>query len=85
MEEYAAFLDGDRLYSGKCKDQAFITYVSKQCYSSIEMDLPEDKNYTVELIDVWNMTRSIIMENASGKTKIKLPGKVGMAVLAKSF
>ena len=44
--------------------------------------MPEDKHYRVELIDVWNMTRTVLEEDACGRTKLRLPGKEGLAVLA---
>ena len=37
---------------------------------------------TPEIIDVWNMTREILIQEASGMTDLKLPGKEGIAVLA---
>ena len=46
------------------------------------LPLPEDKYYRVELIDVWNMIRTVLNENAFGTTKLCLPGKEGLAVLA---
>ena len=46
------------------------------------LPLPEDKYYRVELIDVWNMIRTVLNENAFGTTKLRLPGKEGLAVLA---
>ena len=42
----------------------------------------EDKYYRVELIDVWNMIRTVLNENAFGTTMLHLPGKEGLAVLA---
>ena len=35
----------------------------------------------MELIDVWEMTRTVQMENVCGSIKARLPGKEGMAVL----
>ena len=46
------------------------------------LPLPEDKYYRVELIDVWNMTRQVLREDASGSTLLQLPGEEGLAVLA---
>ena len=46
------------------------------------MNLPEDKDYRIEVIDTWNMTRTVYAEHASGSVIVELPGKEGMAVLA---
>ena len=43
--------------------------------------LPKDHKYKVEMIDVWEMTRKTLIEEASGSTALKLPGKEGIAVL----
>ena len=34
------------------------------------------------MIDVWEMTRKTLIEEASGSTALELPGKEGIAVLA---
>lgn len=47
------------------------------------MELPEIYLYDVEVIDVWDMTRKVILSGVNGKIKICLPGKEGIAVLAK--
>lgn len=48
------------------------------------MELPETKEFTVEVIDVWEMTRTIVNTKAKGRTEIILPGKPGIAVMAKA-
>ena len=45
------------------------------------MNLPKDKVYRAELIDVWNMTREVIAQNISGETKLTLPGRDNLALL----
>ena len=52
------------------------------CFGEQTLELPEDKQYRVEWIDTWEMTRTAAAEKASGRTKIHLPGKEGIAVLA---
>ena len=64
------------------KDKVFLTYLGDACTIYTTINLPEDAVYTVEIIDVWEMTRTVVKTNASGKTEIDLPGKVGIAVLA---
>ena len=45
------------------------------------LNLPKDKIYKAELIDVWNMTREVIAEQISGETKLTLPGRDNLALL----
>lgn len=65
----------------RAKD-AYLWFNDRQCFGEQTLPLPEDKRYRVELIDVWNMTRTVLEENARGATKLRLPGKEGLAVLA---
>lgn len=58
-----------------------IHYFGHHCPLFLEQKLPTDKRHTVELIDVWDMTRKTVLEDASGEIKIPLPAKVGTAVL----
>lgn len=80
--QYENFVSDQRMCSGFCGDKAFLTYCGRHCVSYVDMELPENKKYKVEVIDVWNMTRNTISTDASGKIRIKMPGIEGMAVLA---
>ena len=71
-------------YAGHCGEEAYLNYYDQRCSAQDVMVLPKDKTYRIELIDTWNMTREVITENASGETKIHLPGRPYMAVLATS-
>ena len=57
-------------------------FCDRQCYSEMMLELPENKQYRIEIIDAWNMTREVFAEKVSGKTLVKLPGRESMAVLA---
>ena len=69
-------------YNGHCGDDAFLRYLDDQCCALTRMNLPENHSYRVEVIDTWEMTRETVLENASGLTEVRLPGKPWMAVLA---
>lgn len=71
-------------FCGCCGDDVFLKYYARQCarVSSIHLPKDKDKKYRIEIIDVWNMTREILIQEASGTTELKLPGKEGIAVLA---
>lgn len=42
--------------------------------------LPEDRTYTAEIIDTWDMTITRVPEPVSGETRVELPGKPHIAV-----
>lgn len=77
-----AFFALEYSYSGHCGEDAYLFYKDDQCCASTVLQLPEDKSYRIEVIDTWEMTRSIAVDRASGSVRIELPGKPYMAVLA---
>ena len=76
-----AHLAGEHTWEAGCGEEAYLTYFDLQCYGEQFTDLPADKTYKAELIDVWNMTRETIAENISGKAGLSLPGRDGLALL----
>ena len=70
------------MYNGRCGDEVFLKYYARQCAKVSSIRLPKDKTYRIEVIDVWEMTRETLLEEASGTTDLRLPGKEGIAVLA---
>ncbi len=70
-------------YSGRHKDKYIITYLGRTCRCFIDIELPENgAEYSIEVIDIWEMTRVTVLARAKGKTRIELPGKEGIAVIA---
>ena len=67
---------------GHCGQEAYLKYLERQSASVTELSLPQDGSYRVEVIDTWNMTRTVAAENVCGKVQVKLPGREDMAVLA---
>ena len=80
--ELALHLGGEHVWAARCEENAFLWFYDLQCFAEQTIDLPTGKTYRVEIIDVWNMTRTVAEEKASGKVKLRLPGKEGVAVLA---
>lgn len=72
----------DPLYAGHCGSDAYLYYYARTCPCRVDIELPEDGSYTVEVLDVWEMTRQTVMENTRGAIKVFLPSKEGMAVYA---
>lgn len=52
------------------------------CPSICSMKLPKAGCYSVEVLDVWEMTRTQIYAAAVGEIEVRLPAKEGIAVLA---
>ena len=71
-----------REYESCFEEQVYLKYYARHCTSIGALKLPEDKKYKVEMIDVWEMTRTTLLEHASGDVEVKLPGKEGIALLA---
>ena len=57
-------------------------YNARQCRSFLEVELPAAGCYTIEILDVWNMTRKVQMTGVCGKVRVEMPGKEGIAMLA---
>lgn len=70
------------VYTGRCGDDAFLKYYGNQCAAISSIKLPKEHEYRIEMLDVWEMTREVLVEKASGTTELKLPGREGIAILA---
>ena len=80
-EDRTAHLGGEHTWESHCGEEAYLIYFDLQCYGEQTVNLPKDKVYKAELIDVWNMTRKVIAEHISGETKLTLPGLDNLALL----
>lgn len=76
------FAANEFVYQGHCGEEAYLTFYDLRTCVQDVLELPEEHIYRVELLDVWEMTRTILTEQASGRTELQLPGKEDMAVLA---
>ena len=82
-EELYHLMTGLQPYSGKHDDKYIIQYFGHECRAFCDIVLPEGGGeYSIEVIDVWEMSRVTVLTRAKGKTRIELPGKEGMAVIA---
>jgi len=70
INEYAAGKYGEH----------YLYYFDEEKPSEWTFDLPNWRNYQVEIIDTWNMTSEILEQNFQKKFSVKLPGKPYMAV-----
>jgi hypothetical protein len=63
----------------------YLFYLAYQQPAYIEVELPEEFQYEVEIVDTWNMTNTKYPEIVSGKCKINLPGKTHLAVICRKI
>ena len=82
IDDRTAHMAGEHEWAAQAGEDAYLWFNDRQCFGQQTLPLPEDKKYRVELIDVWNMTRQVLREDASGSTLLQLPGEEGLAVLA---
>ena len=81
IRDRTAHLSQEHAWEAHCGEEVYLTYFDLQCYGEQTVNLPKDKTYRAELIDVWNMTRQTIAEDISGETKLTLPGHDNLALL----
>jgi hypothetical protein len=70
-----------------CFDQPnyYLTYFDlNQQLAEKTIDLPEDREYTIHVIDCWEMTITALGGTFSGKVTVELPGKPMTAIRAKA-
>ncbi|HHV10884.1 MAG TPA: DUF4038 domain-containing protein [Clostridiales bacterium] len=56
-------------------------YLGRQRPSIMDYTVPENGKYQIEVIDVWEMSRTLLHDEVAGNIKLRLPGKEGIAIL----
>lgn len=82
-ERILSFIEGTRRCIGHVGEDIYLLYLGKQCTIETTLYLPEENHYDIEVIDIWDMTVNPVMTDVAGETRIPLPGKEGIAVLAR--
>ena len=82
---FEAFIERHSETLGHCGEEAYLRYIGRECNGRGIMELPETGNYEVEVIDTWEMTRDRVKSGVNGKVEVKLPGREGMALLARKI
>ncbi len=82
-EERLYHLTTESEYNGHVGEEVYIRYFGSDVHGRVQMDLPNDKKYTVEAIDTWNMTREVVATGQHGTCKIRVPEKQWLAVVAR--
>lgn len=83
-QQARGIMNTNRQFVGKCKDDsAFLYYFDRHCLAQATINLPTTGQYQLEEIDSWNMTKHQVVSGVNGKVTVSLPGKEGMAILAR--
>lgn len=69
-------------YEGHVGEDVFINYYGMDRHSRVSLRLPQEKKYTIEVLDTWNMTREVIATGQSGFCQVRVPEKQWLAVVA---
>lgn len=69
------------IYSFSKKDEYYLLYIAKNT-ESIDLSLPEDQGFSIEILDTWNMEISRLEGEFKGKVHITLPGKPYIGIRA---
>jgi len=87
-----AFIDsGEDATSFAAAETVFNAHIGTDCYlrfydtrptAQDTLALPENRKYTIRLIDTWNMTVETVETGVSGTYTVHLPSRENMAVLA---
>lgn len=86
-----AFLESSDAESFAYAETAHYAHIGTDCFLHFydtrpiareTLNLPEDRTYTIRIIDTWNMTVETVAAGVSGSYVVKLPGRENMAVLA---
>lgn len=73
----------DHEYIARAKDEScLLKYYYQRCQAFDNVRLPEGKKFKVEVIDTWEMKKTVAYESAKGFAKVDLPSKPYMAVVA---
>ena len=82
-EELTRFQESNIQFVGHVEDKAYLYYPSVHCPKWFTINLPEAGRYTVEVIDTWAMTRTVVLEDVSGAVQVPLPHRENLAILAR--
>lgn len=82
-ERVKPFILKSRGTAGICRGgAAAIWYYGRTCPAFVNITMPGEGSYNIEVIDIWEMTRTPAANGVQGTIKVSLPGKEGIAVLA---
>ena len=81
-EDASGFAHAETVYYAHIGTDCYLRFYDTRPIARDTLTLPEDRKYTIRLIDTWNMTVETVAEGVSGTYVVRLPGRENMAVLA---
>lgn len=80
--QLGSFLQDHQQLQGCVGNEAYLKYYERNCTSLGKLELDESCHYDVDVIDIWEMTRTTVLRDVTGKVDVPMPGKEGIAILA---
>jgi uncharacterized protein DUF5605/uncharacterized protein DUF5060/uncharacterized protein DUF4038 len=74
-DSWAPLSHGNEWSTIGCEDEFMLTYFGHAQPSYWPMTLPADAEYSVDVIDTWEMTTTALPDAYSGECRVPLPGK----------
>ena len=84
-EDLDEFLSSEYFWQGQIKSDYFIWFFGTRPLGIFRCVLPEGREYELDLIDTWNMTRETLPEKYTSEACVKLPSAEGIALLARAI
>lgn len=82
-ERLLRFADTQDAVQSHCGKEVYLRYYGRQCTAKGSFELPEDRLYDIQVIDVWEMTCDTVLSGVHGKVDFPLPGREGIAAAAR--
>ncbi len=73
---------GEYVAAGHVGDEVYLTFLKDFCPALYYIDLPENRIYHVNVIDIWEMTNQTVLTGVTGHACVPLPGKAGIVIAA---
>ena len=68
-------------YVGHINEEVYLYYLATDCSTRFRPEVAKGKTYKAEVIDAWNMTREVVLEDYKNGDALRLPGREYIAVL----
>ena len=81
-EDAESYAFNETVYNAHIGTDCYLHFYDTRPLAKEHLTLPEDRTYTIHLIDTWNMTIETVAAGISGSYELALPSRENMAMLA---
>lgn len=81
-EDAESYAFNETVYNAHIGTDCYLHFYDTRPLAKEHLTLPEDRTYTIHLIDTWNMTIETVATGISGSYVLELPSRENMAMLA---